>query len=205
MSHDKLTNMLYNKKIVQEVEKIVHAGFKSKKNHAGYSAWSHHVIPAVKYAKILAKKLGADEEIVELATLLHDYGSVSFGIEKQDEHHLTGAQLAQEVLEKLSYPQNRIDKIKHCILAHRATKCIKRESLEAEIIASADAMSHFAYVNDLFWMVYVPRGMETEKGTEFVLKKLENSYKKLMPEAKGVIDEKYDAIKKALTNDIIES
>jgi putative nucleotidyltransferase with HDIG domain len=193
-----------SRKQIKEIEETVHKAFRSPKNHAGYSAWTHHVVPATKFAKKLAKELGADAEIVELSVILHDLGSVTFGAERQDEHHITGAKLAEKILREYDYPKDRMEKVKHCIVSHRATKNIPRKTLEAKIVASADAMSHFAYVNDLFWLVYVPKSMETDEGTKFVLKKLENSYRKLMPEAKKMVDGKYKAIKKALSNDIIK-
>ena len=38
--------------------------------------WKYHIVPVVEYAKKLAKILKVDEEIVELAALLHDIGQV---------------------------------------------------------------------------------------------------------------------------------
>jgi len=42
--------------------------------------------------------------------------------------------------------------------------------------------------------------MGIDEGTRWVLNKLERSWNKLIPEAKEIIREKYDAIKLALTN-----
>lgn len=34
--------------------------------------WQYHILPVIKYAKLLAKKYKVDENIVELAAILHD-------------------------------------------------------------------------------------------------------------------------------------
>lgn len=190
--------MSKNTKLIKIVHDTVHKVSKSSRNHAGYSAWTHHILPAVEFGRILSKKLKADEEIVELALLLHDYGSLYCGAKKQDVHHLTSAKLAKDLLNKHNYPQDRIERIKHCIISHRASQKIPRRTLEARVIASSDALAHFAYVDDLFYLAFIVRKMETDDARRFILKKLSNSYKKLMPEAKKLIDKKYDAIKMAL-------
>ena len=190
--------MTKNTKLIKIVHDAVHKVSKSSKNHAGYSAWTHHIIPAVKFGRILSKKLKADEEIVELALLLHDYGSIYYGVDKLDVHHLTGSKLAEEILTKHNYPKDRTERIKHCIVSHRASQKIPRKTIEAKIVASSDALSHFANIDDLFFLTLVMKKMETDDARRFILKKLANSYKKLMPEAKKLIDKKYNAIKIAL-------
>jgi len=187
-----------DRKTINKIRDEVHAACKSPKNHAGYSAWTHHIVPAVEFGIQLAKKMGADKEIVELAVWLHDLGSVSCGEAEQDRHHITGRDLSQEILKQYKYPADRIERVLHCIYAHRATQDIPRETLEAEIVASADAMSHFYYLDDLFYLAFIVRRYETDDARAFVLKKLSNSYKKLMPEAREMIDAKYEYIKKAL-------
>lgn len=184
---------------INKIRNAVHAACKSPKNHAGYSAWTHHIVPAVEIGVNLAKDLQADQEIVELALWLHDYGSVSCGAAKQDEHHVTGATLAVELLEENDYPSGRIGQVKHCILSHRATQDIPRETLEAQIVASADAMSHFYYLDDMFYLAFVVHKLETDAAREFLLNKFANSYRKIIPEGKEIIEQKYEIIKKALT------
>jgi len=70
-----------------------------------------------------------------------------------------------------------------------------REKLEAEMVASADDRSHFAFVDDLFCLAYGVKKMETDEGKDFVLGKLRNSWNKMMPEAQEMLADKYAAIK----------
>lgn len=77
----------------------------------GYDFWEEHIQYVVKNAVQLAKEQGADIEIVELGALLHDISMPSeYG--SRDEHHIYGAKIAEELLNKLDYPKekNRISK-----------------------------------------------------------------------------------------------
>ena len=184
--------------MIEEIKKLVEEACKKETNPFGYRAWHDHVLPTVKYPKILAKKLGADEEVVEIASLLHDYA----GIVSKDmyaEHHDHGAKLAEEILKKYNYPQDKIEMVKHCIYAHRASQKIPRETKEAEIVAVADSMAHFENVSSLLYLAYVKHKMDGEEGRKWVLAKLGRSWEKLIPEAKEIIRNKYKAVKKVLS------
>lgn len=181
-----------SKKIIQEVKKIVERECKKHSNFYGYDAWRHHIIFVVKFSKMLAIKMKADKEILELAALLHDIGSLKGDY---DNHHISGAEESEKILRKFRYPQEKIDKIKHCIYAHRGSKFIKRTTIEARCLASADAMAHFEDIPSLFSLAFVKLKMNVDGGVEYLLGKIERDWDKLIPEAKEIIREKYKAIK----------
>ncbi|MBN2095623.1 MAG: HD domain-containing protein [Candidatus Aenigmarchaeota archaeon] len=183
--------------IAEEARNLVESACRSENNAYGYGAWTHHIESVVKYSKALARKTGGDEEICELGALFHDYSSV-LDKELYPEHHIHSARLAGEVLYSMYYPEDRIKRVQHCILAHRASKNIPRETLEAEIVASSDAMAHFDNVASLLYLAYTKHEMGIDEGRDWVLGKLERSWEKLMPEAQEMLSEKYEAIKKAL-------
>ena len=62
--------------------------------------WKYHIAPVVKYAKKLAKILNVDEEITELAALLHDIGKSKFG---SKDHEITGIKEAEKILKQNNY------------------------------------------------------------------------------------------------------
>ena len=111
----------------------------NKANIFGPSAWDH-IQAVVKYAKLLATKRKADIEICELSAWLHDYASLQDKKYYKD-HHIHGARLAEEFLTDLNYPKVKIEKIKHCILTHRGSINKNKNTVEAEILADADAMA----------------------------------------------------------------
>jgi uncharacterized protein len=180
--------------IIDQVEKIVRETCAKETNEFTY-ALETHFIPVVENAKILAEKLGADLEIVTLAAWLHDYASV-YDAKLMPEHHLHSPKFAQEILSKLNYPQNKIDQVKHCIEAHRGSQGIKRQTLEAECVASGDAMAHITEFPSLLILAWKVHNMNYQEGIDFALEKMERSWNKLIPEAKELVKEQYEAIKK---------
>jgi uncharacterized protein len=159
--------------IVGEIQEYVKSECGKDTNTFGMNAYTGHFLSVVKYAKLLAEETGADMEIVELSAWLHDIGSIIMG--DSDNHHIIGSEHAEELLKKYNYPQDRIDRIKHCILAHRGSKDVPRETIEAECIADADALSHFDNLNSLFYLALVARKLEPDEAKIFVREKLKRS------------------------------
>lgn len=184
--------------LTEEIKNLVKEACASNTNTFGYGDWQYHILSVAANAKILAAKLNADTEIVEIAALLHDYAGI-LNIELYPEHHIHGAKLAEEILQKYNYPKEKKENVKHCILAHRGSKNIPQETLEAKIIACADAMAHFDNIPSLMYLAFSEYKMDIEEGTKFVLEKLERSWQKLMiPGAREMLKEKYEAAKKIL-------
>ena len=183
--------------MIKEIERIVEGACKSDSNKYGYGIWSHHIVHVVKYARLLAEKLGADVEVVEIAALLHDYAGIK-DCALTMEHHIHGAEQAQHILEGFGYPQDKIERVKDCILQHRGSVPMERLTPEAECVASADAMTHLFQVPSLLHLAYVNHGLGIDEGKEWVLSKIERSMKKLCPEAKEMIHEHYLKVKEVL-------
>lgn len=157
----------------------------------------YHIEAVVKNAKILANKYNADEEVCIIAAWLHDIASIT-DYNLYEEHHIYGAKIADEILKKFNYDEDKIKLVKNCILNHRGSIDNKRLTKEEQIIADADAISHFDSVPSLLYLAYKEKGMNIEDGTNFVKMKLERSYKKISNESKKVYEEKYKNIMKIL-------
>lgn len=180
--------------ITTRVAKIVEAACKKPTNYAGSSAWTYHFLPAVKYAKLMARATGADAEIVELAALLHDYASVKSNKLHKD-HHIHGARLAEKILKKLGYPQDKTARVQYCILTHRGSVLAKKLTKEARCLADADSMAHFDCIASLLYHAFNSRRyqMTINQAEIWLREKLNRSYKKLSPMAKKIIKDKYKA------------
>lgn len=173
--------------IIEEIKKYVKEEF--EKPNAHYKeAYKEHFLPVVKYSLKLAEKRKADKEIVEIAAWLHDIGSI-----KGDprEHHILSSKIADDLLRSLNYPKEKIDKVKHCILAHRGSIPIKRETKEAQILADADALAHFDDIEGILKRVF----KNDKAGT---LLKLERSYAKLSDDAKILVKDKLEKARQEL-------
>lgn len=176
--------------ITEEIRKFVEEECKKPTSKYGYEPYPAHFVPMARNAKILAEKLNADKEIVELAAWLHDIGSIIYG---RENHHITGAEIAEKKLRELKYPEDKIRKIKNCIIAHRGSENIKKESIEAQIIADADGMATFDRIEGIFMAAFIYEKLGQVESRKSVKEKLINSYNKLSPEAKEIIKPKFDA------------
>jgi HD superfamily phosphodiesterase len=192
---------MFNKELIKEISQIVEEECKKETNVFGYGIWSNHIVSVVKYSKQLAKLLDADEEIVEIAALLHDYAGIKDS-SLCEEHHIQGAVKAEEILSRYDYPIAKINMVKHCIVSHRGSVTEKRFTKEAECVASADAMAHISEVPSLLYLSYNRKGMTIEEGSKWVMEKLDRSWMKLCPEARGIVKDYYESAKRVLCSKI---
>ncbi len=147
----------------------------------------------------MAKKLGADAEITELGALLHDIGWIT-AVKYDPDHEISGQPLAEKLLKKYGYPQDKINQVKHIIASHRGSSEVKPETLEAKIIANADAMAHFDVIPWLFKIALGNNGNDVQKSVRWVFDKAERDWNKkiTLPEARELVMEKYKALKVVL-------
>jgi len=185
----------YNE-IIQNIKKEVEKECKKQSNIYGYDIWEHHILKVTSLSRILARKLKADKEIVELSAFLHDIGAIKGDPEN---HHISGAKEAEKILKQFNYPQEKINEVKHCIYSHRASKKIERKTPEAKCVAAADAMSHFDEIGSLFSLVFSRQKMSVNEGVAWINNKLERDWQKMIPEAKEIMKDKYKAIKSILS------
>lgn len=161
----------------------------------------HHIQSVEQNAALLADEMcGVDKEVVTTAAWLHDVASIT---DKQyyEEHHIYGAQIAEDMLKELHYPEEKIPLVKQCILNHRGSVLKEKLSKEEQIVADADAISHFDNVPELFYLAFHVKGYGYEEGRDFVKHKLERSYHKLSEESKKIYQGKYQKVMKIFGED----
>jgi uncharacterized protein len=98
----------------------------------------HHIERVEKLAETLAEKEDADREVVKLAVLLHDIGRGKEDRGEIENHASWGAEKSGEILAEHSYSKETVEKVKHCIEAHRYSDDIEPETLEAKVLSDAD-------------------------------------------------------------------
>jgi uncharacterized protein len=101
----------------------------------------NHVMRVLRTAEKLAVIEGADLEIIRAAALLHDVeGATPEGENRQDHHH-SSAIFASRILKQEGWPEERINAVQHCILAHRFRGDTNPpETIEAKIIFDSDKL-----------------------------------------------------------------
>ncbi len=92
-----------------------------------------HIERVCKIATYLAKREGADVEIVQIAALLHDLGRSI-----KEPHQKTGAKVAVKILKRIGYPEHKTKIVYKAILYHSLGERKKVKTLEEKIIWDAD-------------------------------------------------------------------
>lgn len=122
---------------------------KSKPSNVYHS--SFHTQNVVENAIEIAKgsKVSEEElEIITIAAWFHDLGY----IEKAENHEERSCEFAQEFLAENNYPQEKIDKIKGCILATKVPQSPK--NIMEKVLCDADlnhlGKEYFSERNDLY-------------------------------------------------------
>ena len=183
--------------ITEKIKQELLIRCEKSKQKDGYDFWNEHIKYVVDNAVKLAKEYGADVEIVELGALLHDISMPSeYG--DREEHHIYGAEIAEELLTKLDYPKDRIEKVKNCVLNHRSSRKLQRNTIEEQCVADADVIAHFDCIPSLFSLVYNKMNLSISDGAKYVKRKLERDYNKLSPRTKEKLKERYDKIMEVL-------
>lgn len=176
--------------MIEEIERTVERACRADSNVFGYGIWTHHITVVRENAKRLASRFDADPEIVEIAALLHDYASIEDEA-LYENHHVHGPREAEQVLSEFGYPTERIEQVKECIAAHRASTDVERRSPEAVCLASADAMAHIQEVPSLLYLAYVQHEMDIEEGAAWVREKVQRSWDKIHPRAREEVRDEY--------------
>lgn len=179
--------------IIEYLQKELRTRCEAPSNKFGIGCY-YHIKAVAKNAELLAEKYGADKEVTVIAAWLHDIASVT-DISLYKEHHIHGAEMAEEILERFGYDKEKTALVKKCIINHRgsikSTDGIKK-TMEEICVADADAISHFDSIPSLLFLAYSTNGMDHNAGIEFVVGKLKRSYAKLSDGSREFYRSKYE-------------
>jgi uncharacterized protein len=178
--------------IINEIRHFVENECKKPESKYGYEPFPCHFVPMVHYAEKLADELGGDKEVIVIAAWLHDIGSIIYG---REDHHITGARIAEKKLKEFKYPPEKIELVKKCILNHRGSQQNGRESIEEQIIAEADVMSNFDNISGIFNAAFMYENKTQGEAKDSVRQKLERKWKQLhFDNSKKIIQPKFEAV-----------
>lgn len=166
---------------------------RADENIYGYGIWSHHIKPMLSITKELASTYDADEEIVIIATLLHDLAGIK-DASKAQQHHIYGAMEAEKILKSYNYPADRIELVKNCIINHRGSVNNPKGSIEEICVADSDAMAHIQELSSLFYLVYKEMKLSIEEGTAFIKNKINRDWDKMSDRSKRIFEDRYLAV-----------
>ncbi|WP_461615623.1 HD domain-containing protein [Clostridium sp. Marseille-QA1073] len=102
-----------------------------------------HVLRVYNLCMFLSKyEENVDMEVLIPAVLLHDIARVRESKDKTGEidHAILGSEMAEGILRDLEYEEDKIEKIKHCIITHRFRTDNRPKTIEAKILFDADKL-----------------------------------------------------------------
>ncbi len=102
-----------------------------------------HVFRVYNLCLLLAKyEKDVDLEILIPSALLHDIARVKESRDNSGEidHAVLGAEMAEDILRSLRYEEEKIEKIKHCIITHRFRTGNEPKTIEAKILFDSDKL-----------------------------------------------------------------
>ena len=102
-----------------------------------------HIMRVYSLCLILAEhEENVDLDILIPAALLHDIARVKESNDNTGEtdHAILGSIMSEEILTNLEYEEEKVEKIKHCIVAHRFRSGNEPKSIEAKILFDADKL-----------------------------------------------------------------
>ncbi len=166
-----------------------------------------HQKEVIVYAgKLLRLYPQANRQIVIISCWLHDIahyyaknGQEILAVKAN--HHIRGAEIAENFLSSYKISGEELEKIKKCIICHRNSTPYRPKALEEKVVAVADTMSHFGSIFYFTYFKFHPRH-SLEQMVADDLAKLERDWRdiKLLPQAGKLVVKEYQLIRKLLSN-----
>lgn len=175
-----------NKELRLKIERFAKRHCKKCKEDS--KLWENHVQLVRKFALELAKVEKADEEIVEIAAMLHDVGKDK----GRERHNERSYGLSKGFLEKIDIPEKKKHLILKCILKHSSKFSDEDNEIEVKIIQSADGLG---ILFDEEWQKYSRATIHKEE----LLNLYEKSLKKInLASARKIAEPQIERLKKLL-------
>lgn len=173
---------------------------KTKGTKEEYNLFREHVRYVHQYVLLISEGSGADREVLELSTLLHDI-SMTDGSLDRSKHNEYSASIAERLLRLHSYPEEKIQLLKKCILNHSSKRACFRTTKEEQILVNADGLSHFDAIRSLYALAHNVMELNDADALLFIQDKLTRDYLEISEGLKELVRDKYELVMKAETID----
>ena len=165
-----------------------------------YNIYREHIQYVYKYVVLLSENKKVDKEVLELSALLHDIAMTDRSLDRNN-HNEYGSVIAEQLLRKNNYPENKVQLVKKCILNHSSKRADFRTTEEERILVDADGLSHFDSINNLYSLAHNAMELNDEDTLNFIKDKLTKDYNEISDNLKYLIQEKYNSVMSAKTID----
>ena len=179
--------------IINCIEEYVKGKIEEYKQNAvdHYDFWNEHIKYVYIESQKLATQYGADMEIVKLGALLHDIALICKVGDRKD-HHINGKILAEEILRRYNYPEEKINRVLSCVYNHRSSK--NATNIEDLCVADADIIAHFDNIPMLFNSAYNRNKVNLNEVRKWMKDCFEKDFDDLSERTKVEFKDRYNLI-----------
>lgn len=165
-----------------------------------YNLYNNHIKYVYDYILKLSKDEKVDLEVIKLSALLHDISMTEKSLDRSN-HNIYSSEIAEKLLTKYNYDKDKISLIKKCILNHSSNRIKYRDTLEEELLVTADSLSHFDNIYSLYSLSRNIMNLNDEESLKFIKNKLTKDYNEIIPKYKYLVEDKYKTIMNLTTLD----
>ncbi|AGB33519.1 metal-dependent phosphohydrolase HD sub domain protein [Natrinema pellirubrum DSM 15624] len=151
----------------------------------------HHVQRVERLAETLCERHpdAVDERVVRLAVYCHDVGRTKEDRGEIDDHARWGAREAEGILRECGADAATIERVQHCIRAHRYSNDLEPATLEAKLVSDADNLDAlgavgiarvFAYGGEMGDPIHDPAQPIAEDDTDAGATQYNHIHKKIL-------------------------
>lgn len=158
--------------------------------------WSCHVLPVVKYCKIISDRVQHDPKISVISGYFHDIGRITQ--DTREDHEQLSINLLNDYLFQLGALDTTISQVETTIRNHRSN-ITQRIDLDSKILASADGIANINYLPLLFYSAYRKHQLPIVSGFFKVKDKMDRSWSKIVPEFRDLAVDNYTLFNSMLT------
>ena len=158
-----------------------------------YNIYNDHIIHVYNYVCLLSENKDVDLEVLKLSALLHDISMTDKKLDRS-KHNVYSASIAEEILIKNNYPEDKIKSVKKCILNHSSERINFRTTEEEKVLVDADGLSHFDSINSLYSLAHKVLGFNDIDTIKFIQDKLTRDYNEISDDVKYLVKDRYDIV-----------
>ena len=123
--------------------------------------------------------------------LLHDIALICKVGDKK-EHHINGKLLAEDILKKYNYEEDKLNRVLSTIYNHHSSK--NASNIEDLCVADADILAHFDNIPMLFNLAFNKYQLNLNNIHDWLYNVFEQDYNDLSSKTKKIFKERYQNI-----------
>lgn len=181
---------------VATIREMVQQDCRREQNAFGPSFFEQHLAVVAEFGAALAKRLGADPEVVELAAWLHDISAVS-NVATIPNHATLGGEIATQLLSEAGYPAGVIEQVAQCIRSHSTPIPVGSASPEEVCVSNADAISQIVRPSYWLYFAFCVRKCTFEEGRQWLQQRVQSNWTSLIDPARELALDQYRLTKSA--------